>query len=173
MTKAILSAIVAVSENQVIGIDNDLPWRLSNDLKWFKKTTMGKPIIMGRKTFESLPGPLPGRTSIVITRDPDFKAEGVIVTHTLESAFEIGNEAAKQMNAREVVVIGGAEIFRLCLDQLDRIYLTRVHATIDGDTFFPEFDPEKWREISNEFHPKSEKDMFDHSFIVLERNQAL
>ncbi|MAZ02650.1 MAG: hypothetical protein CMN56_05880 [Sneathiella sp.] len=172
MRKTVLSAIVAVSENQVIGVDNDLPWRLSNDLKWFKKTTMGKPIIMGRKTFESLPGPLPGRTSIVITRDPGFTAEGAIVTHSLESAFEIGNEIAEQMKTDEVVVIGGAEIFRLCLDQLDRIYLTRVHATIDGDTFFPEFDPEKWHEISKEFHSKSEKDMFDHSFIVLERKQA-
>tara|TARA_R110001599_G_scaffold67394_2_gene190424 strand:+ start:2020 stop:2541 length:522 start_codon:yes stop_codon:yes gene_type:complete len=173
MTSIILSAIVAVSENQVIGADNDLPWRLSNDLKWFKKTTMGKPIIMGRKTFQSLPGLLPGRTSIVISRDPDFTANGAIITHSLESALEIGNETAKQMKTNEVVIIGGAEIFHQCLDQLDRIYLTRVHATIDGDTFFPDFNTSEWREISNEFHPKSEKDMYDHNFIVLEREQAL
>ena len=100
-------------------------------------------------------------------------AEGAIITHSLESALEIGNETAKQMKTDEVVVIGGAEIFRQCLDQIDRIYLTRVHATIDGDTFFPDFNTGEWREISNEFHPKSGKDMFDHSFIVLERKQAL
>ncbi|MEX0583115.1 MAG: dihydrofolate reductase [Sneathiella sp.] len=172
MKNIILSAMVAVSENHVIGVDNDLPWRLSNDLKWFRKTTMGKPIIMGRKTFQSLPGPLPGRTGIVVTRDPNFKADGAIITNSIDSALKAGEKAARKMNIDEIVIIGGAEIFRLSLDQLDKIYLTRVHATVEGDTFFPDLNSDEWHEISNEFHAKSEKNMFDHSFIVLKRKKA-
>lgn len=164
--------MVAVSENQVIGVDNGLPWRLSNDLKWFKKVTMGKPIIMGRKTFQSLPGLLPGRPHIVITRDPEFTAAGVTVTHNLDESVKAGIKVAEQVEAEEMVIIGGAEIYRQALEMLDVIYLTRVHAVIEGDTYFPELDPDNWIELSREFHVKSKKDQFDHSFIRLERKQA-
>ena len=161
--------MVAVSENNVIGADNGLPWRLSNDLKWFKKTTMGKPIIMGRKTFESLPGLLPGRPNIIITRDSLFKKDGAIVVHSLSDALIAGNEAAQKIGAGEMVVIGGAEIYRQSMDQLDRLYLTRVHASVDGDTFFPPLILDDWSEDLCEIHEKSEKDMFDYSFIILNR----
>lgn len=172
MSSILLSAIVAVAENQVIGINNGLPWRLSNDLKWFKKITMGKPIIMGRKTFQSLPGLLPGRPHIVITRDPDFTADDITTAHNLTEAISSGKEAAEQIGADEMVIIGGAEIYRQALDTLDMIYLTRVHAVIEGDTYFPELNPADWTELSREFHEKSEKDQFDHSFIELKRNQT-
>lgn len=172
MSSILLSAIVAVAENQVIGIDNDLPWRLSNDLKWFKKVTMGKPIIMGRKTFQSLPGLLPGRPHIIITRDTEFTAANVAIAHDLDEAIQAGKEAAEQIGVNEMVIIGGAEIYRQALDKLDMIYLTRVHAVIEGDTYFPKLDPADWTELSREFHEKSEKDQFDHSFIQLKRNQA-
>ncbi|MDF2365965.1 dihydrofolate reductase [Sneathiella sp.] len=171
MSSILLSAMVAVSENQVIGIDNGLPWRLSNDLKWFKKVTMEKPIIMGRKTFESLPGLLPGRPHIVITRDPDFSVDGAVVVHSLKDALIAGEEAAQQIGAEEMVIIGGAEIYRQAMEKLDLIYLTRVHTEIEGDTYFPELDPADWTELSHEFYEKSEKDMFDHSFIRLRRKR--
>jgi dihydrofolate reductase len=170
MASILLSAMVAVSENQVIGVDNGLPWRLSNDLKWFKKVTMGKPILMGRKTFQSLPGLLPGRPHIVITRDPKFTAKDVTITHDINEAIKAGIEAASQLGAEEMVIIGGAEIYRQALDKLDLIYLTQVHAEIEGDTYFPELDPADWTEVSRELHRKSEKDQYDHSFICLKRN---
>ncbi len=164
--------MVAVSDNQVIGKDNSLPWRLSNDLKWFKKTTMGKPVIMGRKTFQSLPGLLPGRPHIVITRDRHFTAKGAVVVNSLEDALIAGESAARQIDANEMVIIGGAEIYHLALSKLDRVYLTRVHATIEGDTFFPDLDPSQWVELSCDFYNKSDKDMFDHSFVLLERKRT-
>ena len=164
--------MVAVSENQVIGVDNALPWRLSNDLKWFKKVTMGKPILMGRKTFQSLPGLLPGRPHIVITRDTEFTAANVTIAHNLDEAIEAGKEAAEQIGAEEIVIIGGAEIYRQALEKLDMIYLTRVHATVEGDTYFPALDPDNWIVLSREFHGKTEKDQFDHSFIQLKKNRA-
>ena len=153
----------------MIGIENNLPWRLSNDLKWFKKTTLNKPIIMGRKTFDSLPGMLPGRAHIILTRDPGFSIEGSIVTHTLDEAIAAGMSAAINAGTDEVVVIGGAEIYRLSLPRIDRIYLTRVHTDIAGDTFFPELKSCDWNEVYREFHTKTEKDMYDHSFTILER----
>ncbi|MEH6525970.1 MAG: dihydrofolate reductase [Sneathiella sp.] len=164
-----LSAIVAVSENNVIGAGNDLPWRLSNDLKWFKKTTLGKPILMGRKTFKSLPGLLPGRANIIITRDPEFKLDGGIVTHNLDDAIAAGRTAAQAADAQEIVVIGGAEIYHLALPKIDRFYLTRVHTEIGGDTYLPELEKSDWAEVFREFHGKSEKDMFDYSFTILDR----
>ncbi|MCR9213124.1 MAG: dihydrofolate reductase [Proteobacteria bacterium] len=165
----ILSAIVAVSENNVIGVGNGLPWRLSNDLKWFRQTTMGKPIIMGRKTFESLPRILPGRTNIIITRDPDYQIEGAIVTHSLEAAIEAAKNLENESNSSEVVIIGGAEIYRQSMSLLDRIYLTRVHADVAGDTYFPDLEMENWSKDFAERHEKSEKDAYDHSFTILNR----
>lgn len=153
----------------MIGIENDLPWRLSNDLKWFKKTTFGKPILMGRKTFKSLPGLLPGRVHIILTRNLDFTLDDGIVTHTLDEAIAAGKTAAIAAKADEVVIIGGAEIYRLTLPQIDRLYLTLVHTEIAGDTFFPELKNSDWAEVFREFHGKTEKDMFDHSFTILER----
>lgn len=172
MTKILLSAIVAVSNNRVIGRDNALPWRLSNDLKWFKKTTMGKPMIMGRKTFDSLPGLLPGRPHIVITRDAGFTAEDAIVTRSLDEAIARGREEARQLNVTEVIIIGGAEIYRQSLPLLDRLYLTEVHAELPGDAFFPELVAADWVETFREDHEKSERDEFAHSFVILEARRA-
>jgi len=164
-----LSAIVAVSENNVIGAENDLPWRLSNDLKWFKKTTLGKPMLMGRKTFDSLPGLLPGRAHIVLTRDSEFTLNNAIVVHSLEEALAESTIIAKEGGIDEVMIIGGAEIFRLALPQIERLYLTRVHSEVAGDTYFPELENNRWIEVFREFHGKTEKDIFDHSFTILER----
>ncbi len=165
----ILSAIVAVSENNVIGIENGLPWRLSNDMKWFRQTTMGKPIIMGRKTFESLPRILPGRANIIITRDPAYQVDGAFVTHSLEAAIESARNLETENRSDEVVIIGGAEIYRQSLPFLNRIYLTRIHAEFTGDTYFPELKMENWSEDFRERHEKSEKDAYDHSFTILNR----
>ncbi len=171
MTRIKLSAMLALSQNRVIGVNNGLPWRLSNDLKWFKKTTMGKPLIMGRKTYRSLPGLLPGRPHIVVTRDTGFAADEVIIAHDLDAALIKAEAAAREIGADEMVIIGGADIFGQSLDRLDRLYLTEVHTVVDGDTFLPEFNTADWIEKSREFHEKSEKDMFDHSFITLDRKR--
>jgi len=166
----ILSAIVAVAENNVIGAENDLPWRLSSDLKRFKKLTMGKPMIMGRKTFQSLPGLLPGRPHIILTRDTSYEVAGATIVHSLTEAIARAKSLALQANVDEIAVIGGTEIFRQSLPYLDRLYLTRVHAEVPGDTHFPEIDMADWSEESCEFHAKSEKDEYDHSFMVLNHN---
>mgnify|MGYP003108943342 FL=1 len=171
MTGSLLSAIVAVSTNRVIGRENGLPWRLSNDLKWFKKATMGKPMIMGRKTFESLPGLLPGRPHIVITRQPGYAPEGAIVVHSLDEAIARARIEAANAEQDEVMIIGGAEIYRQSRDRLDRIYLTEVHTILEGDAFLPDFQSEDWTETFREFHEKSDRNEFDHSFVILERQK--
>ncbi len=164
-----LSLIVAVAENGAIGKDNDLPWKISSDLQYFKEKTMGKPIIMGRKTFQSIGRPLPGRTNIVITRDVTFAPEGVITAHTLEMALDVGKSLALSKGLDEVMVIGGAEIYELCLLDADRLYLTRVHGDVEGDAFFPELDSDDWLAASSEKFTASEKDSHDYSLIVLDR----
>ena len=164
-----LCLIVAVAENGVIGKDNGLPWHLSSDLKYFKETTMGKPIIMGRKTFQSIGRPLPGRTNIVITRDVSFAPEGVITALSLEMALDVGKNLALVKGVDEVMVIGGAQIYALCLPDADRLYLTRVHGDVDGDTFFPALDADDWLEASHEKFEAGEKDSHDYSLIVLDR----
>jgi dihydrofolate reductase len=141
-----IALIVAQSQNRVIGRDGDMPWHLTEDLKFFKRTTMGKPIVMGRKTFASIGKPLPGRVNIVITRDPDFKFEGVLIARSLEEGISMGRDAAKENGVEEVMVIGGGEIYRGAMAQADRVYLTQVHAEVSGETFFPEIDPSQWRE---------------------------
>jgi dihydrofolate reductase len=141
-----IALIVAQSQNRVIGRDGDMPWHLTEDLKFFKRTTMGKPIVMGRKTFASIGKPLPGRANIVITRDPDFKFEGVVIARSLEEGISMGRDAAKESGVEEVMVIGGGEIYRGAMAQADRVYLTQVHAEVSGETFFPEIDPSQWRE---------------------------
>ena len=139
-----ISLIVAVSTNNVIGADGDLPWRLSDDLKRFKVVTMGKPIVMGRKTYESIGRPLPGRQNIVITRRNNFTADGCDVVQSTEEAVEVAG------GADEVMVIGGSQIYAAFLPLAERIYLTRVHTEVDGDAFFPPIDEAEWRESAGE-----------------------
>lgn len=143
---AITSLIVAVADNGVIGSNNQLPWRISADLKYFKQVTLGKPIIMGRLTFESIGKPLPGRTNIVMTRDTRWQADGVERASDLTEALAIANKIADASALEEVMIIGGASIYREALPQADRLYLTRVHTQVDGDAFFPELDLSEWRE---------------------------
>jgi len=142
-----ISLVVAMTENRVIGIENRLPWHIPEDLKRFKKITSGHPIIMGRKTFESIGRPLPNRTNIVITRNKDYRAEGVVSCFSLEEAIEWAGRAP---GAGEIFVIGGGEIFKQALPKADRIYLTIVEWPFEGDAFFPAFDEKKFREVSQE-----------------------
>lgn len=162
----IVSVIVAASENNVIGRDNQLPWHLPADLKYFKQTTMGKPIIMGRKTFESVGRPLPGRPNIVITRQKDYSREGLIVTSSLQEALD----AAKGFDTNEVFITGGSEIFAQALPLLvQRVCLTRIHANVDGDAFFPVLAKEQWKLVSSDLHPADEKHAYAFTFEVWER----
>lgn len=164
----IISLIVAATENNAIGKDNKLLWSLPNDFKFFKNTTWGMALIMGRKTFESMDKPLPGRFNIVITRQGDWKAEGAIVTSDLNSALE----KAKETNCKEIFVIGGGEIYKQSIDIADRIYMTRVHTSIaDADTFFPVIDETKWELSSNEDFYKDEKHAYDYSFQLWTKKQ--
>lgn len=164
-----VSLIVAAATNNTIGKDNDMPWKISSDLKYFKKVTMNKPVIMGRKTFESIGKPLPGRANIVITRDTTFTQEGVITAHSIEMALDVARGMADVKKEKEIMIIGGAQIYALTLPIADRLYLTRIHADIEGDAHFPELDEKEWLEYSREDHEKGEKDSHDHSFIVLDR----
>lgn len=159
----LLSLIVARAENGVIGRDNRLPWRLPEDLKRFKALTWGKPILMGRRTFESLGRPLPGRTNLVMTRSEDYRPEGVTVVRSLDEALSAVPDAP------ELVVIGGAEIYRLALPHADRVYLTEVHAAVDGDTVLSAFDPREWVEVVREEHAPDARHAHSMSFITLER----
>jgi dihydrofolate reductase len=159
-----LSLIVAVAANGVIGRDNQLPWRISEDLRYFKKMTIGKPVVMGRKTYQSIGKPLPGRPNIVLTRDANWTANGVHVVHALDQALARGEEMA---NGEEVMVIGGAELFNAMLPAAQRLYWTEVHRDYQGDAFFPSPDPASWREISREDHEGDPP----FSFVVLERRK--
>ena len=158
-----LSLIVAMDANHVIGHDNRLPWHLPADLKHFKATTLGKPILMGRKTWESIGRPLPGRTNIVITRNADYAADGCVVVHSLGEALRAAG------GAREVMVIGGAELYRQVLPQADTIYLTLVHGEFEGHTRFPDWQLDEWREIERIDHEPDDKNPHAYSFITLER----
>ncbi len=161
----IISAIAAAAKNNVIGRDNQIPWYLPADLQFFKKTTLGHHVIMGRKSFESLGRPLPKRTNVVITRDPFFVATGCVVVHSLAEALAL----AKQNGETEAFIIGGGEIYRQALPFLDRIYLTEVDAVVEGDTFFPETDMDEWQEVFREPHKADEKNEHDFTFRILER----
>jgi dihydrofolate reductase len=164
-----LVAVVAVARNGVIGADNRLPWRISSDLKRFKSLTMGKPLILGRRTFESLPQALPGRRIVVVTRALDFSAGGALVAHSPEEAVQIARETAREMDASEIIVGGGTEIFRALMGQTQRIELTEVALEPQGDAFFPELDRALWREISHEQPPRGPRDEADFAFVTLER----
>lgn len=156
-----ISSIVAFSDNNVIGIDNELPWHLPNDLKFFKRTTSNHTIIMGRKTFESIGRPLPNRENIVITRNASYKADGIRCFDSIEAAVKYCENKAKD----EIFFIGGAQIYKACLPWTDKLFITRVHTTIDnGTAFFPEVALNKWELIKKEPQQKDEKNAFDHTF---------
>ena len=164
-----LSVIAAVAENGVIGAGEAMPWRLSSDLKRFKRLTMGKPIIMGRKTFDTIGKPLPGRLNIVVSRNQAFAPEGVTVTPTLEAALAAAREGAEAMLANEILVIGGGEIYRETVRHADRLYITHVESSPDGDTDFPTIDPETWRASPAERLPAGPKDSVATAFVVYDR----
>ena len=160
-----LSLLLAADENDVIGKDNALPWHLPNDLKYFKNLTWGMPILMGRKTYESIGKPLPGRRNIVITRNKDWKAENIDVVDSIEGALEV----AKQSDVKEIFIIGGAEIFNTVLPKANRVYLTRIHHQFDGDVFFPSLEEKQWKLVTEKFCPADEKNKYLHTFQVWER----
>ena len=157
-----ISIIAAISKNNVLGKENKLLWHLPKDFKFFKEKTTGKPIIMGRKTFESLPGILPNRTHIVVTRDVAYKPEGVVIAKSLEGAIEIGLSENE-----DIFIIGGGQIFKETLEKnlAQKMYLTEIEMETDGDTFFPVFDRTKWEIIKKECHTKDEKHDFDFCFV--------
>lgn len=165
-----ISLIAALAKNRVIGKDNDLPWKLPDDMKFFMQTTKGHHVIMGRKNYDSLMPkfrPLPNRTNIVVTRQKEFSAPGCIVVHAVEKALEIANENREP----EAFVIGGAEIYKLALPVAHRLYLTEIDATIEGDTYFPEFDKKVWKEVSRVGHPADERHPFSFDFVIYERTR--
>ncbi len=164
-SRPVLSAIVAMSENRVIGKDNKLPWHLPADLKHFKEITTGHFIIMGRKTFESIGKSLPNRTNIVLSRDGTFQALGCQTLGSIDDAID----QAKSAQQDEIFIIGGAEIYRQLLPNVKRLYLTIVHSHFDGDAWFPELNAAEWREVSRERHPPDEKNMYAYTFVIMER----
>ena len=158
-----ISMIAAVADDRVIGKDNDLIWHLPADLQFFKSTTKGHHIIMGRKTFESLNKPLPYRTNIVVTRQSDYNVEGALVVGSLKEAIQ------SVQNDEEPFIVGGAEIYRQGMEIADRIYITRVHGEFDGDTHFPEISESEWTVVKKEFRPKDERNAYDMTFYTYER----
>jgi dihydrofolate reductase len=168
LSAMIISMIAAVSENMVIGRNNDLPWRLPDDMKYFMQTTKGHCVIMGRKNYESIPEkfkPLPNRVNIVVTRQKDFVAPGCIVVHSLSQALE----KAKGTGPDEVFLIGGSEIYKQGLSLAQNLYLTEIKARIEGDVYFPSFDHTDWLEVSRVTHPKDTKHQFSFDFVKYQR----
>jgi len=160
----IISLIVAAGDgNNAIGFKGKIPWHLPADFKRFKDLTLGHPIIMGQKTFESIGKPLPGRINIIVTNDADYRAEGCRITHSMDEAIAVAKDAT------EVFVIGGGQIYRLAFPVAQRIYLTKVHGSFEGDTFFPEVSGGGWRLVSSEPHLKDENNAFDYTFCVYEK----
>ena len=164
-----LSLIWAMAENRVIGRDNSLPWRLPNDMRHFMKTTMGRPVIMGRKTFESMKAPLPGRTNIVLTQNHEWQREGVQVAPTLDEAIALAESQCLIDGVDEVMIIGGAQIYALALPIADRLYMTIVHAEPAGDVFFPPVDLTGWRVVAEERFDADERHSSAYTFQTMER----
>lgn len=158
-----ISAIVAMDANRVIGKNNQLPWHLPADLKHFKAITMGKPIVMGRKTYESIGRPLPGRLNVIVTRDRHLQAPDCLIVHSLKEAID------RLADHEEIVIIGGAELFQHALAFIKRLYLTEIHHPFEGDTVFPELNLKEWHTISREEHAPDEKNLYAYSFSVLEK----
>jgi dihydrofolate reductase len=165
--KPIIAIIAAMAENRVIGRNNALPWHLPEDLKRFKRLTLGHAVIMGRRNYESIGRPLPGRRNIVVTRRPDYEAPGCVVVHSPAEAL------AAAEDDEEIFVIGGAELYAQFLPSAHRLYLTLVHAEVDGDTLFPAFDWSDWQETARETHPPDARHPYAYSFLVLERKNPL
>lgn len=163
----IVSLIAAVAENRVIGRNNELIWRLPNDMRFFKSTTSGHYVVLGRKTFDSFGKPLPNRTHVVITRNETFHYPGVLRASGIDEALEICRNGGET----EVFVLGGGEIYQQSMKHADKLYITEVKASFDGDTYFPEFDKSDWREINREPHFKDEKHAYDYSFVIYERTK--
>ncbi len=166
LEKVFLSHIVAASENNVIGFNGDMPWHLPNDFRYFKNKTWGMPVIMGRKSYEALKESLPGRINIVITKKTDFHPEGAFVVNAIDDAIE----KAKESDAREIFIIGGGEIFKQTIDIVSRIYLTRVHANVKGDTYYPEIKKDMWKLVSEQSFPADDKNNYPYTFQVWEKN---
>jgi len=161
----LLNLIVAVAHNNVIGMAGKMPWHLPAELAYFKRITMGHPIVMGRKTFDSIGRPLPGRRNIVVTANQAWRHEGVEVAGSIETALSMIEDSS-------AFVIGGATLYAAALPVANRVYLTAIDATVEGDTFFPELAPEKWREVSRERREQDEKNAYDVDFVVFERMSA-
>ncbi|MGA0560378.1 dihydrofolate reductase [Larkinella sp. VNQ87] len=164
----LISLIAAVAENGVIGQDNDLVWSLPDDFKYFKQTTSAHPILMGRKTFESLGKPLKNRLNVVITRNAEYRPDEVVVVDSLENALA----EARKTGTDEAFVIGGAEVYKQALPLADRLYLTEVKASFEGDTRFPDFDRTDWQEVSRQHHPADDRHAISFDFVVWERKRA-
>ena len=164
-----LSLIVAMAENRVIGRDNTLPWHLSEDLKYFRRTTTGHCIIMGRNTWESIGKPLPNRRSIVVTSNPDYVAEGADVVTSLSAAKALAVELSAELGVNEAFVIGGARLYADALEQAECFHLTRVHAQVEGDTLLPEFDESEWQEVAREEFEAQDENPYSYSICRLER----
>lgn len=165
-----LVLVAAVAENGVIGRDGDMPWRLPGDLRHFKKLTLGKPVIMGRRTFDSIGRrPLPGRPNIVLTRDSDFRADGVLVAGDFAAALRIAEEQAARLQADEIAVIGGSVLYAEALPRAHRIYLTEVHAAPEGDTHFPTIERAEWHEIARDGTHQSPGEDYAYTFVTFER----
>jgi len=160
-----ISILVAMDKNRAIGVNNDLPWHLPADLQYFKRITMGHPIIMGRKTHDSIGRALPGRENIILTRDKNYSAEGCTVIHSVADIKRLNEERKNE----ELFVIGGAELFRQVLDFTDRLYITQIEAEFEADTFLPEINLDQWKLISKEQGIKDEKNPYDYYFLVYER----
>jgi dihydrofolate reductase len=160
-----ISFVVAYDRNRAIGRDNKIPWRLPDDMKHVRELTIGKPLIMGRRTWESIGRPLPQRTSIVLTRDPGFKCDGCLIARTPDEAMALAGAAP------EIIIFGGARVFEDFLPRADRIYLTEVDADVGGDTFFPSLDPGDWEVVEAVEHPADERHPYDFSFLTLDRKR--
>lgn len=164
-----VALIVARARNGVIGRDNTMPWHLPEDLRYFKRVTLGKPVIMGRNTWESLGKPLPGRDNIVITRNSDYRAEGATVTHDIRTALQLADALATARGVDEVMVIGGAAIYQTAMPFITRAYVTEIDADIEGDTVFPALNAQDWQETSRECHAPCEKNPHPYCFVTLQR----
>ena len=168
-----IAYVVAIDANRLIGRDNTLPWRLPDDMRWFRAQTLGKPCIMGRKTYDSLPDrfrPLPGRLNIVVTRNHEYDAPGAVVVHSVADALAAAGAV------EEVIIVGGADLFHELLPQVDRLYLTDVHGAVEAqagahDVFFPPIDPGQWREVYREHHPADDRHPFPFTWMILERKE--
>ncbi|HEX3504112.1 MAG TPA: dihydrofolate reductase [Xanthobacteraceae bacterium] len=164
--------LAAVSANGVIGRDNALPWRLKSDMQYFRAVTMGKPVVMGRKTYQSIGKPLPGRTTIVVSRDVGFAAPGILVAPNLDAALAAARGDARRRNANAVIVAGGGDIYKQAMSLATRLLITEVHKRVDGDARFPAIDPQSWRQTERSEHDPAAEDEFAFAFVTYERVNA-